>query len=350
VTLAVTALVLHCALSQGVAAAELPRGTPNQVVFTQYSPLFSNPEIVRRLLSPLARKDVHDSLVRELATLTPYPIDLSKEKFLLYVPSGPPPSPRGYALLVFVPPWDEARLPFGWASQLNHYGVIFVTPAHAGNTANVLSRRVPLALSAEQNVVGRYPVDRQRIYIGGFSGGSRVALRIALGYPDIFHGALLHAGANPLGDGFPLPPRDLFQRFQSASHLIYVTGASDTGNLGTDASSSESLRQWCVFDVETHEIPGEGHEVMSSTAFGRALGRVLSREPPDPARLGACRARIAAELEGRLSQVEELISRSNPGAAREVLLDIDRRYGGLAAPRVLQLAQKCACGLVTARD
>ena len=348
-TLAVTALVLNWAVSQGIAAAAagLPRGTPNQVVFTQYSPLFSNAEIVRRLLSPLAREGVQDSLARELATLTPYSLDLAQERFLVYVPSRAPPSPRGYALLVFVPPWDEARLPFGWASQLNHYGVIFVTAARAGNTANVLSRRVPLALSAEENIVREYPVDRQRIYIGGFSGGSRVALRIALGYPDIFHGALLHAGANPLGDGFPLPPRDLLQRFQSSSHVVYITGATDTGNLGTDASSSQSLRNWCVFDVETDEIAGEGHEVMSSTAFGLALGRMLSHKPPDPARLDACRSRIAAQLEGKLNQAQGLIAKSHPAAARELLLDIDKQYGGLAAPRILELARKCACDLAS---
>jgi hypothetical protein len=328
-----------------MAARELPRGTPHQVVFTQYSPLFSNAEIVRRLLSPLAREEVRDSLARDLSSLTPYSLDLTQETFLVYVPSGAPPSPRGYALLVFVPPWDQARLPFGWASQLDHYGVIFVTPADSGNTANVLSRRVPLALSAEENIVREYPVDRQRIYIGGFSGGSRVALRIALGYPDIFHGALLHAGANPLGDGFPLPPRDLFQRFQSSSHLVYVTGSADTGNLSTDATSSQSLKQWCVFGVETHEIPDEGHEVMSPTAFGRALGRTLSEEPPDPARLGACRSRIAAELEGKLGQAQALISKSSHAAARQLLLDIDKQYGGLAAPRILQLARKCGCGL-----
>ena len=158
-----------------------PRGVPHEVVFTGYSPLFSNAEILRRLLTPLAREDVRDTLGHTDEALSPYPIDLAREKFLVYVPSSAPPSPRGFALLVFVPPYNQADLPFGWAAQLDRHGFIFVAPADAGNTTNVVSRRVPLALSAEENIVREYPVDRQHIYIGGFSGGSRVAERVALG-------------------------------------------------------------------------------------------------------------------------------------------------------------------------
>lgn len=346
-TLAVTAFALNCAGSQraAVAASPPPRGTPRQVVFTQYSPLFSNAEIVRRLLSPLAREEVRDSLARELSSLTPYSLDLTQETFLVYVPSGAPPSPRGYALLVFVPPWDQARLPFGWASELEHYGVIFVTPARAGNTANVLSRRVPLALSAEENVVREYPVDRERIYIGGFSGGSRVAERVALAYPDVFHGALLNAGADPLGGAYPLPPRDLFLRFQSSTRLVYDTGELDGMNLGTDAGSAQSMHDMCVFDVEMNEIPDTDHEWMSPTAFGRALSRLLDRSPPDPARLEACRSHVQAGLQQKLDQAQSLISAGQRENARKLLLEIDSRYGGLAAPRILELARSCGCGL-----
>lgn len=350
ITLIVTALALNCVVSRSAAAAatELPRGTPDQVVLRRYSPLFSNAEVVRRLLSPLAWQQVHDSLTRELATFKPYAIDLSKERFLVYVPSRAPPSPRGYALLVWVPPFNEARLPFGWASQLDHYGVIFIAPAQAGNTANVLSRRVPLALSAEENLIHEYPIDRERIFVGGFSGGSRVALRIALGYPDVFHGALLHAGSNPLGEGFPLPPRDLFQRFQSSTHLVYFTGATDTDHLSGDSSSAASMQQFCVFNVETHEVPDEGHEQMSATVFGRALDRLLSPVSAEPARLSACRSRLAAELQSKLGQTLARLASGEHAAAHQLLLDIDKQYGGLAAPRILELARQCGCGLASA--
>lgn len=340
------ALVLNRAAAQDSALTRQPRGTPYPVVFTEYAPPFRNTEILRRLLSPLRGEEVHEKLALSSIALRPYPLDLTKERFLVYVPPGPPPSPRGFALLVFVPPWDRADLPFGWAAQLNHYGVIFVTPAGAGNSAAVLARRVPLALGAEENIVREYPIDRERIYIGGFSGGSRVALLIALGYPDVFRGALLNAGANPLGGPYPLPPRDLFLRFQSSTHLVYVTGSLDSVNLGIDANSLQSMQELCVFNVERHETPDVDHEVMSPAAFAGALDRLLNHAPaPDPTRLDACRSRLDAALKEKLSQAEALISKGNHEAARQLLLEIDEQYGGLAGPRLLELARRCGCGI-----
>ena len=342
--LAACVLIIGWTHSQA-APAQAMRGTPHQVVLTRYAATFSNAQIMRRLLSPLAQEAVHAMLIRTGKTLSPYPIDLSKAKFILYVPAGAPPSPHGYPLLVFIPPWNQAYLPFGWAGQLDRHGFIFVAPDGAGNAAAVLSRRVPLALAAEANIVREYPVDPERIYIGGFSGGSRVAQHIALGYSDVFHGALLDAGADPLGGTDPLPPRDLFLRFQSSSHLVYVTGDGDAVNLQTDASSSESMRQWCVFDVETHETPGAGHELMSAAAFGEALGRLSSPGSADPGRLEGCRSRVSAELEEQLGRAQSLIAEERRAAAHKLLLEIDSRFGGLAAPRILALARGCGCGL-----
>jgi len=345
VALAISLLIFSCAAAQDAKQNQPPRGIPHEAVFTRYSPLFGNAEIVRRLLTPLAQADVRDTLAHTGKTLSPYPIDLAKEKFLVYVPSSAPPSPRGFALLVFVPPYNHADLPFGWPAQLDGHGFIFVAPEGAGNTTEVVSRRVPLALSAEENIVHDYPIDPQRIYIGGFSGGSRVAERIALGYPDVFHGALLNAGADPLGGAYPLPSRDLFQRFQSSTRLMYDTGELDAINLGTDAGSAQSMHDWCVFDVETNEIPNAGHEWMSPTAFGRALDRLLARDPPASARLTACRSHLQAQLQEKLDQAESLIATGRHADARKLLLEIDSRYGGLAAPHILELARSCGCGL-----
>jgi pimeloyl-ACP methyl ester carboxylesterase len=345
VVLTLAGLFLGCAAAPSAVAAQYPRGAAHEIVFTRYSPLFGNAQILRRLLSPLAQESIRESLARSHEVLAPYAVDLARQRFLVYVPPGAPPSPRGFALLVFVPPWDQARLPSGWALQLNHYGVIFVTPADAGNTAAVLSRRVPLALAAEENIVREYPVDPEHIYVGGFSGGSRVALRVALGFPDVFRGALLNAGADPLGGGYPLPPRNLLQRFQSSSRLVYVTGDLDTASLTSDANSVQSLRDWCVFDAETHETPDTGHEVMSPEAFGQALGRLLSRAHSGPARLDACRTHVRAALQAQLGHAKALISRGNRSAAHKLLLEIDERYGGLAAPQILALARSCGCGL-----
>ena len=62
VALAVTAFALSCATAQVAAPAQQSR-TPHEVVFTRYTPLFSNTEILRRLLSPLAEQTVRDLLL-----------------------------------------------------------------------------------------------------------------------------------------------------------------------------------------------------------------------------------------------------------------------------------------------
>ena len=52
----------------------------------------------------------------------------------------------------------------------------------------ILERRLPLALLGYWNARSRYPIDPDRVYVGGLSGGSRVAQIAALAYPDVFRG------------------------------------------------------------------------------------------------------------------------------------------------------------------
>lgn len=253
---------------------------------------------------------------------------------------------HGYALLVFVPPWPDARLPQGWAPVLDRYGVIFVSAARSGNDMSPLGRREPLALTAVENIIRRYPVDSERLYIGGFSGGSRVALRLALGYPDIFRGALLNAGSDPIGNAdLPLPPKDLFLRFQNSTRLVYATGEEDPGSLALDEQSVHSMREWCVFDVDaevTRRIGHEsaGHEVATPAALSRALHALLNPVEPDPNKLAACRSAIEVKLAAQFRQVESLITSGKHDDAHKLLQQIDVRFGGLAAPRSLDLAQQ----------
>ncbi len=86
-------------------------------------------------------------------------------------------------------------MPPSWKTVLDDKGVIFVSAAKSGNAENAIGRRMPLALLATHNIVQKFTVDTERVYVSGFSGGSRIALRLALGYPDLFKGAFLNAGS-----------------------------------------------------------------------------------------------------------------------------------------------------------
>jgi dienelactone hydrolase len=313
--------------------------TLRDVVFTDYGERSSNPEILRRLLSPLAAARLTQELARSGKTMTGQPVNLAEEKYVVYVPSQH--AARGYGLLVFVPPWQDARLPQGWAGVLDRFGVIFVSAARSGNDENVLGRREPLALLAAENIIRRYPVDPERVYVAGFSGGSRVALRLVLGYSDLFRGAILNAGSDSIGNSeIPLPPRDLLLKFQNSTHLIYVSGELDTPHANEDLVSMRSMRQWCVFNVDNFLQPRVHHEVATAAALSRSLDDLTNSTQPDPAKLAACRSSIETELEKKLQSVESSIADGQKAEARKRLKNVDERFGGLAAPRSLDLASK----------
>jgi pimeloyl-ACP methyl ester carboxylesterase len=309
----------------------------DEVTFTDYAPLSGSSELVRRLFSPLAAAHLAHELERSGKTLNEQALNLAEEKFGVYVPSRKPPG--GYGLMVFVPPWPDTRLPPGWGPVLDRYGVIFVSAARSGNDQSVLGRRVPLALLAEENAARRYPVDPQRVYIAGFSGGSHVAMRLALGYPDTFRGAILNAGSDPIGSAeIPLPPRDLFLRFQSSTRVLYITGARDSLHRHEDEASMTSMRSWCVPGSDSYVMADAGHEVADPDALSRALYALRQTGQPDPHRLDACRSGLEKQLASQFEQLQSLIAGGRRDAAGALLRQIDQRFGGLAAPRSVALA------------
>lgn len=319
-------------------ASDGAQGVLTKVVFTQYGSVSSSPELMRRLVTPLNGWRLQQRAASTGTAIVDQPIDLTREQFALYVPAQAPPD--GYALLVFVPPWNEARVPSEWTSILDRHGMIFVTAANIGNDTSPLDRRDPVALLAAVNAMARYRVNPQRVYIAGFSGGSRVALRLALGYPDLFHGALLEAGSDPIGSAVPLPPRALLEQFQTGTRIVYFTGQQDSARMDVDRQSRHSLHEWCIDDVDLRSIPSTGHDLASAAALDRALTSLESHQPPDATRLQACRARIASELEQALAKVDAAWARNDIAAAKQQLDEVDNHFGGLAAPHSVELATR----------
>lgn len=314
-----------------------PARLQKDVTFTRYTPLSRSEEIVRRITTPVAFRRAQALLAAQRKALRDQPVDLARERFAVYVPAGAPPA-RGYGLLVFVPPWPDATEPKRWRGPLDRHGLIFVAAARSGNESDVYERRLPLALLAYENVRAQYRIDPERVYVGGLSGGSRVAEVAALAYPDVFRGALLNAGSEPIGGahGLHLPPRDLFRRFQEA-RLVYVTGGKDEGTLESDLLSQQSMRSWCVLDVDVLVAQRLGHEPLDAASLDRALDALERRSSVDPAELARCREGVERELSARLAAAEGALARGDGAAARSQVDAIDAHYGGLAAPALLDL-------------
>jgi pimeloyl-ACP methyl ester carboxylesterase len=189
-------------------------------------------------------------------------------------------------------------------------------------------------------VMQRYRVDPLRVYVGGFSGGAHMAERLALAYPDLFRGALLNAGSDPLDAAPPSPPaRELLERFQQSTRLVYVTGEHDELRVALDRASEDSMQSWCVFDVAADITRGASHEIVNPHALARALEQLGAHLPPDTARLAACRAALDRRLAAQLARVQSLIDAGDRSEARRQLHELDRRFGGLAAPQSLAMAR-----------
>ena len=312
------------------------KDTQAQTRFEAYGPPSRNTEMMHRLLSPLTARLLDAQAKTPGEGLREQSIDLAREQFALHVPAKPPAD--GYALLVFVSPWPQANVPAAWVPVLDRHGMIFVSADRSGNDADLLDRREPLALLAAYNVMQKYPVDPHRVFIGGFSGGSRVALRLALGYPDLFRGALLMAGSDPVGTAaIPLPPAPLFRLFRQASRLVYLTGEQDADHLAMDERSRASLRDWCVAGATSAPAPWTGHQLPPPEALDRALSLLAQAAPEDTPRLADCRANVDRKLAAQLDKVRRLAAEGRFAEARTQLLGIDARYGGLAAPQSVSM-------------
>jgi dienelactone hydrolase len=336
-----------CALLGGVllgcARPEAPAAPPGQLldeqVFSGYGGRSTTLELARRALTPLTFRQVERTSAAGQA-LKPYPVDLPGERFAVYLPAGPPP-PGGYGLLVFIAPWAELTRPQRWRPPLDRHGLIFVSFANAGNEVPILDRRAPLAVLAAENVAARWPVDPARVYVMGFSGGSRAALVTALAYPDLFRGALLNAGADPIGgeQGIYPPPADLLARFQG-SRLVLVSGDQDTETRESDRIAAASLREFCVADVQVDLLRRTGHTPLEPAPLDRALAALEHRASPDEAALARCRAGLAAALAAQVAEVEEALGRGLRASATARLRALDARFGGLGASEAVRLAER----------
>ena len=319
----------------GIAGATEP--LQHDVVFDHPSPLASNETALQRMLSPLLAGVMRAQLAQAHGSARTLAVDLAQERFELFVPTGEAP-PGGYGLLVFVPPWESQGLPSAWLPVLDRYHLIAVMAERSGNSQNVLSRRVPLAVSGYENVRLRYRLDPARVYVAGFSGGSRVAMRMAVAFPDVFHGAVLNAGSDPFGTPeVPLPDAALFKQFESGTRLVYVTGTRDERAADSDRRSRASARELCVSNLVDLPVREGGHEPADVRSIEHAL-RELDAPRVEMRDAEACRARRDADVAHALAAVRSAIDAGDLRDAARMLAALDAHFGGLAAPTSVDLA------------
>lgn len=317
-------------------------------VFDRYSPMAASDEFSRRVFSPTTFDRLQRFQVYLGKPAVVHTVDLSHERFDVFVPRVKPSS--GYGLLVFVSPIQRWPLTHDWKKVLDRAGIIYVSAVRSGNSQNVYERRIPLALHAYENITTRYPIDPSRVTISGFSGGSRTAIRIAAAYADLFTGALLIGGAKTMGEeDFAPPPKELMTLMQRRMRIVYSTGRHDMPNVRLDGYSMDALRLRCVagvFKISEAEI---SHEVPNRKVLQRVLNRL---EKPLEAKLlsaqSECATALAARVDHDVKLAEGRYADGDKTAAGELLGAADLAWGGLASERLIALARLIAPGFENA--
>jgi poly(3-hydroxybutyrate) depolymerase len=114
--------------------------------------------------------------------------DSMRQEYELYVPARRDPS-SVLPLVQFISPTDE---PMGWRhfeSLCKQRGFVFAGPRGAGNGCEP-KKRVRIVLDVLDEVRRSLPIDADRTYIAGFSGGGRIACAVSFALPEYFGGAL----------------------------------------------------------------------------------------------------------------------------------------------------------------
>lgn len=332
VTLAL-ALVASCGYAH--AGGELPELQTETL--DVLSPLAESEELVSRLLSPVTQLKVERFRESSGTSLVPQSLHAGKESYDVFVPSEMP--PEGYGLLVFIWPGDDMPMPAGWRRLLEAHHLIFVAAKHSGNSENVLDRRIPLALHGYEFMRRHHRVDPTRVYVGGFSGGSRVAEKIALAYPDVFRGVLLTGGSDPLGTaGFVPPSGDLMALLQKRTRIVFATGTLDLPNRAKDARTRASFEEFCVQGVLVSSSAHGGHWPPEGRGMDKVL-RALKRPVVASTDAAQCLGKLQDGIQSRLARVREARDAGRLDEARKMLAAIDDLYGGLAAPESQRLAE-----------
>ena len=213
---------------------------------------------------------------------------LATEKFQIIVP-GNFSTNVSWGLLVWISPSDAPGIPAAWEPELAKQQLLFVGAYKSGNQRDAVER-ARLALEAAFNLRQWYKIDPSRVYVGGFSGGGRVAGMVGMGYPDVFTGTLCICGVGfytdiptPTGEHWPRtfsPDASQLAQAKQNRRFVLLTGDQDFNReiireMWRNGFEREGFRHVRYLDVS-----GLKHALPSAEVLGTALRFVAGSETP----------------------------------------------------------------------
>jgi hypothetical protein len=138
----------------------------------------------------------------------------------MYVPDTCDPG-NAAGLMVYISPTPKGTMPEKWRSVIDDENLIYIGANDSGNKTHT-ARRMLYSVLGPRIAAREYNIDKERIYLSGFSGGGKVASPVSVDFPNLFRGAIYICGAE---DWDRHPPK-LLDQF-SANRYVFLSGQAD---------------------------------------------------------------------------------------------------------------------------
>lgn len=190
----------------------------------------------------------------------------------LYVPHAyDPANPPG--AMVFLNAIDWGGIPKRWVQVMDDHNLIWISASNAGND-HPLDQRMLKAILSPAILNQKYKVSAERTYVGGYAGGSEVAMMVQTARPELFRGGIYMAGAIAWDNKVP-PKLELMKQ----NHHVFLVGTEDK----KIKKLRRVYRSYEKAGIETAQLMlmrGHNHYLPPAEDFGKAIDYLDSRISP----------------------------------------------------------------------
>lgn len=174
-----------------------------------------------------------------------------------------------HGVLVFVHPGFNAEPMPGWAEVLDRRNLIYIAAEGFGNDKPG-NQRALAALLALTQMSRTQQIDAGRRYIGGMSGGGKMASQVLSRFPAYFDGARCIVGADYVSPG----PQRAAQ--MADKRMVFMTGDEDFNHYDVLAAYKRFVAAG-VTRSHLMDIDGFGHQYPDARQLDGALELLDSR-------------------------------------------------------------------------
>lgn len=218
--------------------------------------------------SPPQSSDPVEVRYRLMAAEDPPAYDVSKEEFDILLPAGYQNTGK-HGLFIWIHSGNTPQIPKEWEAVFARHELVFIGAKNSGNPRNVFDR-LRLAIDANHNVRKFLNIDGRRVYVSGFSGGSRVASMLGVAWGEMFSGTICCMGVNfytdvagPDGKIYGLsyiPDEALLPLVKENCRFALITGEKDFNLPNTFGAFENGFKKEGFRHVQTFSVPSHGHQ------------------------------------------------------------------------------------------